>query len=101
MPTTDITKKYRISSQLAGLIASAVDIESVETDICFKSKSSELSLRLAPITLDLKEKTITIIMLAGENVGTLNFGMVPSDWFEYIEATFALIINKYLNKNLS
>ena len=101
MPTTDITKKYRISSQLASVVSRAVDVDSLITDIIFKSKTCDLSLRLAPIKLDIREKTITITMLAGENVGMSNFGLVPSDWFEFIEATFSLMLEKFLNKDLS
>jgi len=101
MPTTDITKKYRISSQLASVVARAVDIGSIITDIDFKCKTSDLSLRLAPIKLDIREKTITVTMQAGLNDGMSNFGKVPSEWFEYIEATFALMLEKYLNKDLS
>ena len=40
-------------------------------------------------------------MQAGLNDGMSNFGKVPSEWFEYIEATFALMLEKYLNKDLS
>jgi len=101
MPNIDITKKYRISSQLAGVVSRAVKVRNVVTDINFKCKVSGLSLRLAPIKLDIKEKTITVTLLAGENAGTANFGSIPSEWFEYIEATFAHMLGKYLNKDLS
>jgi hypothetical protein len=101
MPNVDITKKYRISSQLAIVASRAVNVSSVVTDIKFKCKVSGLSLRIAPIKLDLKDKTITMTLLAGQNAGTANFGSVPSEWFEYIEATFAHLLGKYLNKDLS
>lgn len=101
MPTTDITKKFRISSQLSSVAARAVGIDSIVTDINFMSKTSDLNLRLRPITLDISEKTITVTMQAVNNDGIYNFGIVPSEWFEYIEATFALMLEKYLNKDLS
>ena len=101
MPTTDITKKYRISSQLASIVARAVDVGSIITDLNFKSKTSDLSLRLAPIKLNIREKTITVTMQAELNDDMSNFGKVPSEWFEYIEATFALMLEKFLDKNLS
>jgi len=101
MPTTDITKKFRISSQLSSVAARAVGIDSIITDINFKSKASDINLRLRPITLDISEKTITVTMQAAYNDGIYNFGIVPSEWFEYIEATFALMLEKYLNKDLS
>ena len=101
MPIADITKKYRISSQLSSVAARAVNISSINTDICFKSKTSDLSVRLSYIKFDLKEKTITITMLAGHNDSMGNFGVIPSEWFEYIEATFVLMLDKFLNKDLS
>jgi len=101
MPTTDITKKYRISSQLSSILVRAVDIGSIAADIYFNSKTNNLNLNLTPIVLNIKEKTIFITMKAGLNDSLSNFSDMPSEWFEYIEATFALVIDKYLNKDLS
>ena len=54
MATLDITKRYRISTQLAGKIAKIKIINSITTGINFEDAKTGVVVRLDPIILDFR-----------------------------------------------
>ena len=101
MATLDITKRYRISTQLAGKIAKIKIINSITTGINFEDAKTGVVVRLDPIILDFRNRSITATIMAGCNESHINFSHIDQEWFEFIEANFLAQTNSYLCKDLS
>lgn len=95
-----ISKRYRISSSLAIDISKVKKVNSITTCIEFMSHKSKKTIRISPIILHLKERMITAYM-AKENGPDINFSDVDAEWYEFIEATFKMIISVSSDKDLS
>jgi len=101
MATLDIVKRYRISTQLAGMLAKVKNIREVVTGIDFSDPKTQTTIRLNPIILHVKDKKITVYMPSEFNRSDINFSNISSEWFEFIEASVIMILGAYLNRNFS
>lgn len=101
MPFHDITKRYRISTQLAGMLAKSKKIKDLVTGIDFLDFKTGLKVRLNPVILHIKEKKITAHMRKEFNEDYVNFSHVRSEWLEFIEASFLMILSTYASEDFS
>jgi hypothetical protein len=101
MATLDVQKRYRISTQLAGKIAKIKTLNSVTTGINFEDNKTGTVVRLDPIVLDLRDRSITATIKSTGNESHINFSSINQEWFEFIEANFFAQISSYLGKDFS